>query len=69
MCTLNRLHVEVDGAGGLMFADRGIAGVCEGARLSVAEAGDVVFVATEVLLFRSSAEVRFAIVSGIGQRT
>jgi hypothetical protein len=29
-----------------------IAGICEGAGLSVAEAGDIVFIAAEVLLFR-----------------
>ena len=69
MCTLDRLHVEVDGAGGFVFADCGIAGVCQGAGLSIAETGDVIFVAAEVFLFRSSAEVRFGIVGGIGQHT
>ena len=69
MCTLNRLHVEVDGAGGLMFADRGIAGVCEGARLSIAETGNVVFVPAEVLLFCGSRKIRFEIVGGIEEHT
>jgi hypothetical protein len=47
-----------------VFADRGIAGVCEGAGLSVAETGNIVFVAAEVLLFCGSAKVRVAIVCG-----
>jgi hypothetical protein len=65
----DRLHVEVDSACGGVFADRGIAGVCEGARLSVAETGDVVFVPAEVLLFCGPGTVRFEIVGGIAERT
>jgi hypothetical protein len=40
-------------------ADGGIAGVCEGAGLSVAETSDVVFIAAEVLLFCCPDIVRF----------
>lgn len=58
MCALDGLHVEVEGAGLGVCADGGIAGVCERAGLSVAEAGDIVFVATEVLLLGSPDCVR-----------
>lgn len=51
---LDGFHVEVDGAGFRVAADGGIAGVGEGAGLAVAESGDVVFVAAEVLLFGCS---------------
>ena len=54
MCALDGFHVEVEGAGFGGGADGGIAGVCEGAGLAVAEAGDVVLVAAEVLLFGGS---------------
>ena len=54
MLSLDGLHVEVDGAGVGIAADGGIAGVGEGAGLAVAEAGDVVFVAAEVLLLGCS---------------
>ena len=47
MRALDGLDVEVQPAGGGILADRGIAGVGEGAGLAVAEAGDVVFVAAE----------------------
>ena len=52
---LDGFHVQVQGAGSGVRADGGIAGVGEGAGLAVAEAGDVVFVAAEVLLFGGSA--------------
>ena len=48
------LHVEVDGARFGVAADGGVAGVGEGAGLAVAEAGDVVFIAAEILLFGCS---------------
>ncbi len=48
------LHVEVDGAGFGIAADGGVAGVGEGAGLTVTESGDVVFGAAEVLLFWGS---------------
>ena len=51
---LDGFHVEVDGAGFGVAADGGIAGVGERAGLAVAEAGDVVFVPAEVLLFGCS---------------
>ena len=51
MLPLNGLHVEVYRSGFGVAADGGIARVGEGAGLAVAEAGDVVFVAAEVLLF------------------
>lgn len=54
MLAFDGLHVEVDGAGFGIAANGGIAGVGEGAGLAVAEAGDVVFVAAEVLLFGRS---------------
>jgi len=52
--TLDGFHVKVEGAGFGVWADGGIAGVGEGAGLAVAEAGDVVLVAAEVLLFGGS---------------
>lgn len=54
MLPLDDLHVEVDGARFGIAANGGIAGVGEGAGLAVAEAGDVVFVPAEVLLFGGS---------------
>ena len=53
MCTLDGLDVEVEDTG-VGRADGGILGVGEGAGLAVAEAGDVVFVAAEVLGFGCS---------------
>ena len=50
MCALDGLHVEIEGSGVWIGADGGIAGVGEGAGLPVAEASDVVLIATEVLL-------------------
>lgn len=55
MGALDGLHVEVDGAVG-GGADGGVTGVGEGAGLPVAETGDIVFVAAEVLLFCGSAD-------------
>ena len=69
MRAFDRLHVEVNGACGGVFADRGIAGVCEGAGLSIAETGNVVFVPAEVLLFCGSRKIRFEIVGGIEEHT
>ena len=57
MLAFDGLHVEVDGAGFGIAADGGIAGVGEGAGLAVAEAGDIVFVAAEVLLLGRSVSV------------
>lgn len=54
MRPLNGLHVEVESAGFGVGADGGVAGVGEGAGLAVAEAGDIVLVAAEVLLFGGS---------------
>lgn len=54
MLPLDGLHVEVDGARFGIAADGGIAGVGEGAGLTVAEASDVVLVPAEVLLFGGS---------------
>lgn len=54
MLPLDGFHVEVDGAGFRVAAYGGIAGVGEGAGLAVAEAGDVVFVPAEILLFGCS---------------
>lgn len=53
MCALDGLHVEVEGSGVWVGADGRIAGVGEWAGLPVAEAGDVVLIATEVLLLGS----------------
>lgn len=52
-----------------MFANCGIAGICERARLSVAQTSDVVFVTAEVFLFRGSEDVRFGVGSWIEERT
>lgn len=49
MCSLNGLHVEVDGAVG-GAADGGISAVGEGAGLPVAETCNIVLVAAEVLV-------------------
>lgn len=54
MLAFDGLHVEINRPGFGIAADGGIAGVGEGAGLAVAEAGDVVFVAAEVLLFGCS---------------
>lgn len=54
MGALDDFHVEVEDAGVGGGTDGGVTGVREGAGLAVAEAGDVVFVAAEVLFFRCS---------------
>ena len=54
MLSLDGLHVEIYGTAFGIAADGGIAGVGEGAGLAVAEAGDIVFVAAEVLLLGRS---------------
>lgn len=64
MCALDGLHVEVEGSGFGVCADGGIAGVCERAGLPIAETGDIVFVATEVLLFRSPSRIRLERLEG-----
>ena len=51
---LDGFHAEVEGAGGGGGADGGVAAVGEGAGLPVAEAGYVVGVAAEVLVFGCS---------------
>lgn len=58
MRALDGLHVEVEGTGFGVCTDGGVSGVCERAGLAVAETSDIVFVATEVLLFGSSNCVR-----------
>ena len=57
MLAFDGLHVEVDGAGFGVAADGGIAGVGQGAGLAVTQAGDIVFVAAEILLFGRSVSV------------
>ena len=54
MRTLDCLDVEVECLLGRVLADGGVARVGERAGLAVAEAGDIVFVAAEILLFFSS---------------
>ena len=49
---LDRLEAEVEDPCGWGGADRGVAGIGEGTGLSTAEAGDIVFISTEVLGFR-----------------
>lgn len=49
VCAFDSLHVEVEGTCVGVRADGGIATVGEGAGLAVTEAGDIVFVAAEVL--------------------
>lgn len=61
MRPLNRLHVQVDCSRGGVFADGSIARVGKRAGLSIAEAGDIVLVATECLVFCGPGEVRFEI--------
>lgn len=56
MGALDGFHVEIEGAGCSIGANRGIARVGKGAGLAVAEAGDVVFVAAKILLFGGSME-------------
>ena len=51
MRPLDRLHVEVEDA--IFGANGGVTRVGEGARRAIAESGDVVFVAAEVLTFGS----------------
>ena len=51
---LDDFHVEVEDASRWVGADGGIAGVGERAGLTVAEAGDIVFVAAEGLFFGGS---------------
>ena len=53
MCALDGFHVEVEDT--VFLSDRGIAGVGERAGDAVAQAGDIVLVAAEVLAFRGSA--------------
>ena len=54
MRPLNHFHVEVESAGLGVWTDGGVAAVGEGAGLPVAEAGDIVLVSAEVLLFWGS---------------
>lgn len=55
---LNGLHVEVEGARVGVGADGSITRVREGAGLAIAEAGDIVLISAEVLLFRSPGTIR-----------
>lgn len=59
MRSLDRLHVEVQGAGIRVCTDRCITTVGQGARLTVAEAGDIVLVAAEGLSFCCPVAVSF----------
>lgn len=59
MCALDGFHVEVKCSRVGVRANSGISRVCKRARLAVAETGDIVFIATEVLLFCGPGEVRF----------
>lgn len=51
MAALGRLDAQVEGACAGGGADGGVAAVGEGAGLAVAEAGDIVLVAAEGLVF------------------
>lgn len=51
MGAFDGLHVEVESSCIRVRAYGGIARVCEGTRLTVAETSDIVFVAAEVLFF------------------
>ena len=57
MRTLDGLHVQVEGPRARVCADGGIARVGKRTGLSIAETGDIVFVAAEGLLFRGSGNV------------
>lgn len=57
MCSLDRLHVEVESTGIWVRTDGRISTIGQGTTLSVAETGDIVFVAAEILLLRSSSAV------------
>jgi hypothetical protein len=51
---LNSLHVEIHRAGLGVGPNGSVAGICEWARLPVAEAGHVVFIAAEILALGGS---------------
>ena len=65
VCALDGLHVEVEGAGGGIGADCGVAGIGEGAGLTVAEASDVVLIAAEVLVFGGSGRGEMLVLWGM----
>lgn len=54
MRAFDGFHVEVEDPGFGRGADGGVAGVGEGAGLSIAEACDVVFIAAEIFVFGRS---------------
>ena len=55
MCAFYSFHVKVESTRFWVGANSSIAGVGEGAGLAIAESGDIMFVAAEVLLFGGSA--------------
>lgn len=54
MRALNDFHVKVQRASVRVGADRSISAIGEGAALTIAESGDIVFVAAKVLLLGGS---------------
>ena len=56
MRAFDGFHAEVEGACGGVGADRGVARVGERAGLAGAEAGDIVFISAERLVFGGSEE-------------
>lgn len=54
MRALNDFHVKVQRASVRVRADRSISTISEGAALTIAESGDIVFIAAKVLLLGGS---------------
>lgn len=60
MRSLDGLHVEVESSCVWVRTNSGISRVRKGTTLTIAETGDVVFIATEVLFFCGTVNVSFS---------